>query len=112
MGHPRAFAYHREIMLDEKGRATRPDAATCQGCQPFKSFFRPAAIELSQGGITDFNLAMIFHEGLHGITGWGDQRLQQAFGCENQSGNLTRNITDYLEQFITSPPPQTINGCQ
>jgi len=92
------------------------DVATCSGrpagCGPFKSFFRPAAIDLSQGGVNDFNMGLLFHEALHGITGLGDSQLQHALGCVNQSGSNTSNITNYLIQFVGSAPPPTIAGCQ
>ncbi|HXE90793.1 MAG TPA: hypothetical protein VNK82_07520 [Terriglobales bacterium] len=91
-------------------------AATCtgrpEGCGPLKTFFRPSAIDLSQGGVNDANLSLLFHEALHGSTGLTDIQLQQAFGCANQSGDNTYNITFYLQQFVSANPPQTIEACQ
>lgn len=90
------------------------DAITCagrpDGCGPLLTFLRPTAINLSNGGVNDDNMSLLFHESLHGITGLKDTDLQTAFGCTTKGG--THNLTDYVRQFIISPPPQLVTPCQ
>lgn len=89
------------------------DAMTCtgrpHGCGPFKSFFRPSAIDTSEAGVNENNLALLFHEALHGITGLVDSELQPALGCKIQDD--THNISEYLRQFVKLTQPQTIAPC-
>jgi hypothetical protein len=92
------------------------DAITCTGCYPLKTFFNATKIDLTNQGVNDFNIGMIFHESLHGITGLVDDQLQRALGCKDTSGDDTHNIADFLVQFVSidHPPitPATVVGCQ
>jgi len=73
-------------------------------------FFNPSNFDTSNFGANTFNMAMTFHEGLHGFTGMDDFQLQGALGCSVQFNSL--NITDYVEQFLFTPPPTNVAPCQ
>jgi len=78
--------------------------------KPLRSFFEPRAISFDNQGATDFNVAMVFHEALHGFTKMNDSQLQSFLGCTEPIGNPlsgydTRDITIYLQQFVGSQPP-------
>jgi len=85
-------------------------AATLSPSSPLQTFFRPSTISLANGGINLFNMSVIFHEGLHGKTGLTDSDLQKALGCKQQDD--TRNITWYMEQFVSSTAPQQVQACR
>ncbi len=86
------------------------DAATLSPSTPMSTFFNPSSIRLANGGANVVNMAMIFHEALHGRrTHLTDEDIQKALGCQVQDD--TRNITWYLEQFVGSNPPQQVQAC-
>ena len=59
---------------------------------------------------TSYNMAVLFHESLHGFTGKCDNDLQTAFHCTVQLG--TMNITDYVEQALYPKSPGFKPSCQ
>ena len=93
--------------------ATTNNANTCETAvvtcredptKPLRSFFEPRAISFDSQGATDSNIAMLFHEALHGFKVVDDPALQSFLGCT--SGDDTRDITLYLQQFIGARPLQ------
>jgi hypothetical protein len=87
----------------------RHPPATLTPSSPLQTFFRPSAISTASGGANALNMAMIFHEGLHGKTGLGDSDIQKALGCAQQDDS--RNITWYLELFVVPNPQQPVQPC-
>jgi hypothetical protein len=88
-------------------------AITCRFDQtkPMRTFFEPRAVSLDNQGATDANVALLFHEALHGFTSKNDEQLQSFLGCT--PGDDTRDITIYLQQFIgAQSPPATPNSCK
>ena len=87
-------------------------AATALHRTPLRTFFNPNAIAITSFGETDGNLAVLFHEALHGLTGLGDSDLQSRLGCNVQDN--TTNITNYLRQFVSDARalPTTITSCK
>jgi hypothetical protein len=90
------------------------DAATITGRPVLTTFFNPSTNNLltSNSGVNNFNMAVIFHEGLHGFTGMDDLTLQQSLNCFTQDPLQTHNITNYVSQFVLVPPPSPIEQCQ
>jgi hypothetical protein len=72
--------------------------------QPQRTFFEPRAISIASAGPIDGNIALEFHEALHGFTGLLDPALQTFLGCSRLDN--TNNITLYLQQFIGAQPLQ------
>ena len=72
--------------------------------QPQRTFFEPRAIIIASQGPIDANIALEFHEALHGFTGMLDPALQTFLGCSKL--NNTSNITLYLQQFVGAQPLQ------
>jgi len=83
-------------------------AATCRldPKKPLRTFFEPRAISLDNQGATDANIALEFHEALHGFKQKDDPQLQEFLGCTRGYSN-TRDITFYLQQFISAQPLQS-----
>jgi hypothetical protein len=81
-------------------------AATCRldPKQPQRTFFEPRAISFDSQGVTDANIALEFHEALHGFTQMDDPNLQSFLGCTSGFSD-TRDITIYLLQFVGQQPP-------
>ena len=86
------------------------DASTVVNQPQLTIFVNASNFITSNYGVNTFNVAVIFHEGLHGFTGMNDPQLQQALGCTQQLASI--NITDYLEQFVFNAPPQNPTPCQ
>jgi hypothetical protein len=86
------------------------DAETVLNQPQLTVFFNPSNLDKSNFGVNTFNMAIVFHEGLHGFTGMTDGQLQSALGCTVQIASI--NITDYLEQFVFTTPPTTPTLCQ
>jgi hypothetical protein len=86
----------------------RETAATChQGAaNPLRVFFEPRAVGLDNVGVTDANVALLFHEALHGYRGGPDPDLQAYLGCTSGYDD-TRDITIYLQQFVSAQPLST-----
>jgi hypothetical protein len=85
-------------------------AATEGGITPLTTFFNPNEVDYTndQSAIS-YNMAVVFHEGLHGFTGKCDPELQKAFKCTVQLG--TRNITYYVEDALYPKPPGFTPTC-
>jgi hypothetical protein len=90
-----------------------PDAyaSTMGGQTPLTVFFNPYNFDKSGEGVNLENMALLFHEGLHGFTNMTDVQLQNAFGCQTKSQLDSLNITDYLRQFLVIPPNPRIAPC-
>ena len=73
--------------------------------KPLRTFFEPRAISLDNQGATDGNIALLFHEALHGFMNKDDPKLQSLLGCTSGFED-TRDITIYLQQFIGVQPLQ------
>jgi hypothetical protein len=88
-------------------------AMTCRQdpTKPLRTFFEPRAISLDSQGGTDTNIALDFHEALHGFKQVDDPGLQSFLGCTEPVatgfGTDTRDITLFLQQFIGASPPPT-----
>jgi len=96
-------------------------AATEPGVTPLTVFFNPYNFNKDTGGQINVpinkganinNMAMLFHEGLHGFLNMDDPGLQTAFKCETVDQFNSLNLTDYLKQFLIVPPPQSITPCK
>jgi hypothetical protein len=64
-------------------------------------FFEPRAIRLEYAEsevARSWNMALLFHEALHGFTKMSDADLQRFLGCTVRDD--TSNITAYLQQFV------------
>jgi hypothetical protein len=81
--------------------------------QTLTTFFNPGYFDYLSypelHGANPFNMAVVFHEGLHGFTGQCDQALQTAFSCTVSTN--TQNITDYVEEFLYPKLPGYIKSC-
>lgn len=73
------------------------EAITKPGSSPFTVFVNPSFIDTSGFGANVDNEAMLFHEALHGITGFNDPTLQlNLLGPSGVNAKNTRNITDAI----------------
>ena len=86
---------------------------------PLRVFFEARAIFLVTSdtdiGANEDNMAMLFHEALHGLTGLSDRALQGKLGCnELYNGSTTNswNITAYLKQFVRYVLPAELLTCK
>jgi hypothetical protein len=86
-------------------------AITCNegSTNKLRTFFEPRAISLANQGVTDGNIALLFHEALHGFSKLDDPSLQKTLGCTQPVGNpivgySTYDITLFLQQFIGAQP--------
>jgi hypothetical protein len=82
-------------------------ALTCRlsPVDPLKTFFEPRVINYNQAVRSDENVALLFHEALHGFLLLNDEDLQSQLGCTRGFAN-SRDITLYLEQFVGAQPLQ------
>ena len=103
-----------QFQMDNGGPTCDMAAMSCRlgSSQPLRTFFEPRAISFDNQGVTDGNIAMEFHEALHGFTGMDDWQLQGFLGCTqtNPLTGSTYNITKYLQQFVGQSPPQPQQG--
>ena len=78
------------------------DAATQIGRTPLTVFLNPFNFDTVGFGANPGNMAVVFHEGLHGFTGMSDVQIQGALGCTVHPPPVekSRNITDYVEQVL------------
>jgi hypothetical protein len=108
----------REFALSNSGNACEMAAMTCRQdpTKPLRTFFEPRAVSLASQGVTDANIALEFHEALHGFKQMDDPGLQGFLGCTEPVvtgfGTDTRDITLFIQQFIgTQPPPSPALSC-
>jgi len=71
------------------------DAVTSSISPHLVVFFRPRAIDPSNGGVNVQNLAMLFHEGIHGFTKKTDEQIQRALD-PSLVGGASINISKYI----------------
>ncbi len=79
-------------------------AATIPSKTPLTTFFNPAMIDGANYGANSSNIAMVFHEGIHGFTGITDAALQSKLGCVVHNDGASENISYFLKQFVAFPP--------
>jgi uncharacterized protein YjdB len=102
----------------QRDNATPPCVSAAMTCrtgssQPLRTFFEPRAISFDNQGATDGNIALEFHEALHGFTGMDDWTLQGFLGCtQHDILGTTYNITLYLQQFVGQQAPQSVKTCK
>jgi hypothetical protein len=65
-------------------------------------FFRPSAIDTSNGGINFRNFALLFHEGIHGFTKKTDPEIQAALD-PSLVGGASINISIYIREHCFTP---------
>ena len=101
--HPQANALWGQgaTIADIFGRTRnnrRTSAITSIISSYFLAFFNPDDISTNRRGVNDRNLALLFHEGIHGyyvgINPLFDQDLMRIFGLSGPSGS----ITDYIQR--------------
>ncbi len=90
-----------QFALSNNSNTCEMAALTCRQdpAKPLRAFFEPRAISFDNQGATDGNVAILFHEALHGFLKKDDPQLQSFLGCTSGFPD-TRDITIYLQQFV------------
>ena len=94
------------------------DAMTFPNKTPLTTFFNPNNFfNKSNSGGNPEMMAMVFHEGIHGLTGLKDDQIQKELNCATVTPPPdihSINITNYVMQFLHTPPidPGDILPCQ
>jgi hypothetical protein len=101
----RTVAHQFEMSNNANGCDMAVIACRLNETKPLRAFFEPRAIYLS--ATNDDNIALLFHEALHGYRMEDDPSLQAYLGC-TQGFDDTRDITFYLKQFVGAQPLQGI----
>ena len=84
-------------------------AATSVGRSPLFSFWHPDAISTHDYGEM-YNIALVFHESLHGYKNLYDPSLQRKLACTVEDN--TDNITMFLRQFVVQTfSPLNVKPC-